>query len=128
VEDVLARWQDGQITDPEAVEALEEIEREVIAVEDERKERGIEEAEYAVFSLLTDEYGVEEDHAQSFSEKLCEAFQEEIDTSFRGWQTNTRTLRKIKVLIYKTLPTLNVDADAKELAEDLRSYIVANAE
>lgn len=128
VEDVLARWQDGQIADPEAVEALEEIEREVIAVEEEREERGIEEAEYAVFALLTDEYGVEEDHAQSFSEKLCEAFQDEIDTSFRGWQTNTRTLRKIKVLIYKTLPTLNVDADAKELAEDLRSYIVANAE
>jgi type I restriction enzyme R subunit len=128
VEDVLARWQDGQIADPEAVEALEEIEREVIAIENEREDRGVSEAEYAVFSLLTDDYGVPEDEAQSFASDLCAKFQDEVDTNFPGWQTNAKALRKIKVLIYKSLPRLDVDADKKELADDLRSYLVANAE
>ena len=56
VQDVLSRWQSGSMSDPEAVEALEDLEREALEIEEEAEDRRLQQAEYALFALLVDDY------------------------------------------------------------------------
>ena len=128
VEEVLSQWQSGQMADPEAVDALEQIEREALSVDQEAAEKGFSGAEYAAYAFLHDECELEEDEAHRVSEQLCEALDETVDTSYPGWWRNKDALREIKVSIYRTLGKADTpdDLDLMTVGSELRDYMIAN--
>jgi len=128
VEEVLSQWQSGHMDDPEAVATLEELEREAMEVDEEAKAKGFSGAEYAAYAFLHDECDLTEGEAQRVAETLCEALDEEVDTSYPGWWTNTDARRKIKVKIYQTLSGAETpsDLDLMTAGSELRDYLIAN--
>lgn len=128
VEEVLSRWQSGHMNDPEAVATLEELEREAVQIEEEAEEKGFSGAEYATFAYLHDECGFPESEAQRVAETLCEALDEEVDTSFPGWWKNTDVRRAIKVQIYQALREADTpeNLDLVTVGSELRDYLIAN--
>ena len=128
VEEVLSQWKSGQIADPEAVDALEELERETVAVEEEAGEKGFSGAEHATYALLHDDYGFAEERAHETAETLCRALDQEVDTSFEGWWENEKAQRKVKVQIYRTLAQTETPEglDKRALGSELRDYLIAN--
>ncbi len=128
VEEVLSQWQSEDKKDPEAVEALEKLERKAIAIEEEAEEKGFSGAEYATYALLHDDYGFPEEKAHEVAEQLCEELGREVDTSYEGWWQNEKAQRQVKVQIYKTLAGSNTpeDLDRRALGSELRDYLIAN--
>ncbi|WP_049947744.1 type I restriction endonuclease subunit R [Candidatus Halobonum tyrrellensis] len=133
LEDIVDRWQRGDLTDPEAVEKLERVERDVIEFEEDLDEHGLSEAAHAIYSELTENYSDEvadEDEAERIATDILEQFDAEIER-FEGWETNSQTRKEIRRLVIRRL--------AKEhgkvaLAKDDRfleqtiEYLVENAE
>lgn len=128
MEEVLSQWQSGHIGDPEAVDTLEELEREAMEVDEEAEEKGFSGAEYAAYAYLHDECDLPENEAQRVAEALCKALDEEVDTSYPGWWTNTDALRTIKVKIYQTLGAADTpeDLDLVKVGSELRDYLIAS--
>ncbi|TKX51689.1 hypothetical protein EXE42_18365, partial [Halorubrum sp. SP3] len=52
VTDIVERWQGDNISDPEAVEALKSVEAEVLEVEKEAEDEGMDAAEFAIYTHL----------------------------------------------------------------------------
>jgi type I restriction enzyme R subunit len=132
VTEVVNNWNTGGMDDPEAVEVLERLERKTIAVKTEAEERGMSDAEFAVFTALMDEqtdHIDDEAEAETLAQDIVDAFEQEIDTTFEGWRTNDDTLRDIEITIIDVLvkehghPEL-VKADS--FVENLRDYLVEN--
>ena len=128
VEEVLSQWQSGKMEDPEAVDALERLEREALEVEEEAEQKGFSGAEYATYSYLHDECDLEEQQAHDVAETLCESLEAQIDTSYPGWWENKEALRGIKVLIYRTITNVDTpeDIDLMTAGSELRDYLIAN--
>jgi type I restriction enzyme R subunit len=55
VTDIVERWQGDEISDPDAVEALKSVEKEVLNVEEEAEEQGMDDAEFAIYTHLTEQ-------------------------------------------------------------------------
>ncbi len=128
VEEVLTQWQSGEREDPNAVAVLEELERKAVKIEKEAEEKGFSGAEYAAYAYLHDECDLPEGEAQRVAKALCEALDEEVDTSYPGWWTNTDALRTIKVKIYQTLSGADTpgDLDLMTAGSELRDYLIAS--
>lgn len=133
VTDVMNRWQSGDLEDPEAVEVLERLERETIAVESEAKERGISDAEFAIFSELVDEHNelVDGDgEAERIARDIYDTFETKIDTGFENWKTNDNTLKSIEIVIIDVLakeygkPEL---VKTENFVENTRNYLIENS-
>jgi type I restriction enzyme R subunit len=134
VTDIVNRWQNGEMSDPDAVEKLERLERETIELESEAEQRGLSEAEFAVYSELADNHadlldGDEE--AEALARDICEAFDARVDTSFEGWESNEGTLDRIEVVIIDVLVKDHDRADlvkSEDFIDNVRSYLVENHE
>ena len=133
VTDIVERWQGDDIGDPEAVEALKTVEQEILNVEAEADEQGMDDAEFAIYTHLTEETpeGIDsEDHAEAVAVDLVTAFHERVDRSYPGWQTNQQTIAEIERLL---LDVLVVDHDLGHLIRDddafmdaIRDYLIQN--
>jgi type I restriction enzyme R subunit len=127
VQEVLHEWQTKNKSDPEAVEALRRIEREVMDVEATADERGFEEAEHALFALLEDDYELPSDRAEALARSVVERVETEVDTSYPGWERNEKARKAIQQEIMRAL-IANGESDlVKEgFPEKALSYIIAN--
>ena len=127
VQEVLHEWQTKNKSDPEAVEALRRIEREVMDVESTADERGFEEAEHALFVLLEDDYELPSDRAEALARSVVERVETEVDTSYPGWERNEKARKAIQQEIMRAL-IANGESDlVKEgFPEESLSYIIAN--
>jgi len=116
------------MADPEAVAALERIERETMEVDEEAEEKGFSGAEYAAYAYLHDNCGLPEDEAHRIAETLCGTLTEQVDASYSGWWKNKSALRDIKKLVYKTLAKADTseDLDLMSVGSELRNYLIAN--
>jgi len=104
--EIIEEWQSGSIDDPEAVEVLEEIEREAIEVKEGPERMNMSEAEYALYLSLKeefDEYIEDDQEAKNIAEAIWRGFEEGIHTDFPNWKNNERTVREIKKMIVKTV-------------------------
>ncbi|UWG50711.1 Type I site-specific restriction-modification system, R (restriction) subunit or related helicase [Halalkaliarchaeum sp. AArc-CO] len=133
VTDLVERWQSGQMDDPAAVDALEQLEREVIEVEQEADERDLSDGAFAVFAELVDHHeeliGSERD-AEELARDIYDAFESEVDTSFEGWHTNDGTLNAIEIAVIDVLVKDHDRADlvkADDFVENVRDYLIENA-
>jgi type I restriction enzyme R subunit len=102
VNDIVERWQGGEMADPEAVEALKSVEEELLGIEDEAEHRGMNEAEFAIYTHLTEESEdaiSDESEAERVARDIVEAFEERVDRDYPGWETNQQTTQKITRLL-----------------------------
>jgi type I restriction enzyme R subunit len=133
VTDIVEDWQQGNRTDPDALEALKRAEEDLLEVESEAEERGMDKAEFAIYTHLTEETpgAIETDsQAEAVAEDIVEAFDERVDRDYHGWKTNQRTINEIERIL---LDTLVVKYDlGKLLSEDdqfadaVRGYLLEN--
>ena len=95
VTDIVERWQGDEISDPDAVEALKSVEEEVLNVEEEAKEQGMDDAEFAIYTHLTEQTPEaidSEEQAEDVAEEIISQFRERVD---RGYQAGRRTNRRL---------------------------------
>jgi type I restriction enzyme R subunit len=127
VQEVLHQWQTQTKSDPEAVEALRRIEREVIGMEATAEERELGDTEHALFALLEDEYEVPPDRAEPLAGAVARRVEAEIDTNYPGWERNETARKAIKQEIMRALiDEGESDLIKADFPEAALSYIVAN--
>jgi type I restriction enzyme R subunit len=135
VTDIVERWQGSEIDDPEAVEALKTVEEEILEVEEEAEEQGMNDAEFAVYTHLIEETSevIESDEqAESVAKEIVEQFYERVDHGFAGWKTNQQTVAEIERIL---LDVLVVEHDLGDLikrddefVDTIREYLIQNHE
>ncbi len=131
VTEIVERWQGGDVADPEAVEALKSVEQEILDVDEEAGEDSTEQAEFAIYTYLTEELdpAIEPDtKAEEIAEDVVETFEERIDRSYPGWETNQTTAHKTVEVIYDVFI---VEHDRGDLVDDalvdaVRGYLINN--
>ncbi|WP_254767566.1 type I restriction endonuclease subunit R [Salinilacihabitans rarus] len=133
VTDIVERWQGDEISDPEAVEALKSVEEEVLEVEEEAEEQGMDDAEFAIYTHLTEETldAIEsEEQAEEVAEEIVTQFRDRVDRGYAGWKTNQQTIAEIERIL---LDVLVVEYDLGNLIRDddgfvdaIRSYLIQN--
>ena len=133
VTDIVERWQGDEIGDPEAVEALKSVEEEVLNVEREADEEGMEAAEFAIYTHLTEETpeAIESDEqAERVAEEIVSQFRDRVDRGYSGWKTNQQTIAEIERIL---LDVLVVEHDLGHLirdddgfVDDVRNYLIQN--
>jgi len=127
VQEVLHRWQTGQMSDPDAVEALEEVERAVIEVQKTSEERGLSKAEHALFALLEEEYGLPTDRADALAGAIVGRVERETDTNYPGWERNEKARKAVQQEVMRALISEGEAELAKQdFQEEALEYIIAN--
>ncbi len=133
VTDIVERWQGDRIDDPEAVEALKSVEEAVLVVEDEAAERGMNDAEFAIYTHLTEETPdlIESDEqAEEVAEEIVGQFTKRVDRGYPGWKMNQQTIGEIERILLDVL-VKNHDLghlirDDNEFVDDIRNYLIQN--
>ncbi|WP_049982991.1 type I restriction endonuclease subunit R [Halorubrum sp. BV1] len=133
VTDIVERWQGDNISDPEAVEALKSVETEVLAVEKEAEDEGMDAAEFAIYTHLTEETPdaiASDEQAEEVAAEIVSQFQERVDRGYAGWKTNQQTISEIERIL---LDVLVVEYDLGHLIQDdddfvdaVRNYLIQN--
>ncbi|MFC6873641.1 type I restriction endonuclease subunit R [Halobellus marinus] len=133
VTDIVERWQGDQIDDPEAVEALKSVEEAVLEVEEEAAEQGMNDAEFAIYTHLTEETpdAIESDEqAEKVAEEIVTNFRDRVDRGYPGWKTNKQTIGEIERILLDVL-VKNHDLghlirDDDEFVDNIRNYLIQN--
>jgi len=133
VTDIVERWQGGGIDDPKAVEALKSVERDVLAVDEDAEAQGLDDAEFAVYTYLTEETSeaIDSDgQAEAIATDLVSEFRDRVDRGYDGWQTNQQTIGEIERIL---LDVLLVEYDLGQLlgegndsGDAIREYLIQN--
>ncbi|MDS0261887.1 type I restriction endonuclease subunit R [Haloarcula sp. S1CR25-12] len=128
---IVEEWEQGDRTDPEAVEALKAVEREVLDVDEQAGDESREQAEFAIRTHLTEELddAVDDEQAEAIVEDIVEEFEDRVDHEYPGWERNQTTVQEIHKLL---LDVLLKDHKRPELAKDdalvdsVRGYLIEN--
>ncbi|SNR42526.1 hypothetical protein SAMN06266787_1023 [Halorubrum ezzemoulense] len=130
VTEIVERCQGGEVADPEAVEALKSVEKEVIEVEKEAGDDADERAKYAIENHLTEELDeeFEREKATYIANSIVDQFEDRVDRAYSGWQTNKATEQDIEELI---LDVVALEYNRPDLIDDpfvdsIRDYLVNN--
>jgi type I restriction enzyme R subunit len=133
VTDIVERWQGEEMSDPEAVEALKSVEKEVLNVEEEADEEGMDAAEFAIYTHLTEETtdAIESDEqAEKVAEKIVSQFRERVDRGYAGWRTNQQTIAEIERILLDVLVVEHelghLIRDDDGFVDDIRNYLIQN--
>jgi type I restriction enzyme R subunit len=133
VTDIVERWQADELPDPEAVEALKSVEKEVLEVEEDAEEQGMDNDEFAIYTHLTEETpeAIESDEqAEEVAAEIVSQFHDRVDTSYPGWQTNQPTIRQIHRILLDVLVKQRdlgeLMKDDAEFVDDVRNYLIRN--
>ncbi|CCC40454.1 type I restriction endonuclease subunit R [Haloquadratum walsbyi] len=135
VTDIVAQWQGSEIDDPEAVEALKTVEEEILEIEEEAEEQGMNDAEFAIYTHLTEETSEviqSEEQAESVAEDIVKQFYERVDYGFDGWKTNQQTISEIERILLDVLVVEydlgSLIAGNDEFVDTIREYLIQNHE
>jgi len=133
VTDIVERWQGDEIGDPEAVEALKSVEEEVLNVEEEAEEQGMDDAGFAIYTHLTEQTPEaidSEEQAEEVAEETVSRFRERVDRGYHGWKTNQQTTSEVTRILLDVLAKerdlghLILDYDGFE--DTIRTYLIQN--
>ncbi|RKS81525.1 type I restriction enzyme R subunit [Haloarcula quadrata] len=133
VTDIVERWQGDEISDPDAVEALKSVEKEVLNVEEEAEEQGMDDAEFAIYTHLTEQTpdAIEsEEQAEEVAEEIVSQFRERVDRGYHGWKTNQQTIAEIERILLDVLVKENelghLIRDDDGFVDSIRNYLIEN--
>jgi type I restriction enzyme R subunit len=128
---IVEEWEDGDRTDPEAVEALKAVEEEVLEVDEQAGDESRQKAEFAISTHLTEELddGVADTEADEIATDIVDEFEDRVDYEYPGWERNQTTTQEIHKLLLDVLlkehkrPELAKDDD---FADSVRGYLIEN--
>ena len=132
VNEIVEEWEQGDRSDPEAVDALREVEEKVLEVEEQAGDQARAQAEFAIYTHLTEETSDavdSEEEAQAIAADIVDEFEDRVDRAYPGWETNETTIQTLEVVL---LDVLLKEHDRPELAKDdalldsVRGYLVQN--
>ena len=130
VTEIVERWQGGDVADPEAVEALKSVEKEVLEVEREAGDDADERAKYAIENHLTEELDEEFERGKGvdIADSIVDQFEDRVDRAYSGWETNKATEQDVEELI---LDVVALEYNRPDLIDDpfmdaIRNYLVNN--
>lgn len=132
VTDIVERWHGDDIGDPEAVGALQSIETEVLGVDEEAREQGMDNAEFAIYTHLTEETPNaidSEDQAEAVAQAIVSQFRDRVDRDYKGWKTQQKTIATGERVI---LDVLLKEHELGELIQNdgvidtIRTYCIEN--
>ena len=131
VTEIVERWQGGEVSDPEAVEALKSVEEEVLDVEEEAGDDSAERARFAIHTHLTEELGEafgSAEKAGRVADSIVDTFEDQVDRTYPGWETNKATEQDIERVI---LDVVAVEYERGDLINDvfvdaIRDYLINN--
>ncbi|WP_225334803.1 type I restriction endonuclease subunit R [Halomicrobium urmianum] len=133
VTDIVERWQGDEISDPDAVEALRSVEEEILEVEEEAEEQGMDDAEFAIYTHLTEETpdAIEsEEQAEEVAEEIVSQFRDRVDRGYTGWKTNQQTISEIERILLDVLVVENdlghLIQEDDEFVDAIRNYLIQN--
>jgi len=133
VTDIVERWQGDEISDPDAVEALKSVEDEILEVEEEAEEQGMDDAEFAIYTHFTEETpdAIESDEqAEEVAEEIVSQFRDRVDRGYAGWKTNQQTIAEIERILLDVLVVENdlgyLIRDDDEFVDAMRNYLIQN--
>jgi len=133
VTDIVERWQGEEISDPEAVEALKSVEEAVLEVESDAEDEGMDDAEFAIYTHLTEETpdAIESDEqAEAVAEEIVSQFRDRVDRNYAGWETNRQTIAQVERLLLDVLVVENdlghLIRDDDEFVDAVRNYLIQN--
>ena len=133
VTDIVERWQGDQMGDPETVEALKSVEEEVLMVEHEAEEQGMDSAEFAIYTHLTEETpdAIEsEEQAEAVAEDIVSEFRKRVDRDYPGWQTNQQTISEITRILLDVLVNEydlgHLIQNEDDFMDTIREYLIQN--
>jgi type I restriction enzyme R subunit len=71
-----------------------------------------------------------EEHAEKVAAEIVSQFEERVDRSYPGWQTNSQTIAEIERILLDVL-VKNHDlgeliSDDDEFVDDVRNYLIRN--
>lgn len=135
VEDVVDRWQQGDISDTDAFEKLRDLESEVIAVKEQAEAQDMRPAAHALYAALTGEEDYEQfiesdDEAEAIARSVAEAFDERVDRDYPDWQSSTATREEVQQLL---LEIVAIEYEKPQLCknedflDDAKQYLIENA-
>ena len=104
--DLLKQWKNQELPDSVFADKAEKLEREYIELQEEAAERELTEAEFAIISLLEEEYDSHlqgDNTAEEIARKIYESFCKNIDTSYEGWRERSGIKKEIRRVIIKTI-------------------------
>ncbi|WP_144920393.1 type I restriction endonuclease subunit R [Halorubrum salsamenti] len=133
VTDIVERWQGDEITDPEAVEALKTVEGEVLEVEREAEDEGMDDAEFAIYTHLTEETSDaidSDEQAEEVANEIVSQFRDRVDRNYAGWQTNQQTIAEVERLLLDVLVKQydlgHLISDDDGFVDAVRTYLIEN--
>lgn len=107
---VLEQWREDMNDATETLSALERIEEHTRELEERRESPELNDAEYAIYLSLLDEYDEtvrSEDEAKKVAKEIEIQFQENVTRDFMGWKTNPDTHKEIREAVIKALQECN---------------------
>ncbi|CDK39488.1 type I restriction endonuclease subunit R [Halorubrum sp. AJ67] len=131
VTEIVERWQGGEVSDPEAVEALKSVEKEVLDVEQEAGDDSAERARFAIQTHLIEELDEEfesSETARQIATTIVETFENQVDCTYPGWETNKATEQDIERVILDVVAVEYKRADLIDdtLVDAVRDYLINN--
>jgi len=123
------RWQADNLTDPEAFEAFKTFESDTLDVDEEAGDDSAERAEFAIYTHLAEDFNgaIESDEvAAEIADRLVSTFEENVDTSYPGWETSKSTEQVVEILILYLLPVKDDRRDLihEALVDAVREYLI----
>jgi type I restriction enzyme R subunit len=110
LQNVLEQWQEDMIDAAKALSTLERIEDHTRELEENAENPELNNAEYAIYLTLRDEYEDHvhnEDAAELLAKEIEMQFQENVNRDFVGWKTNPDTHKEIRSAIITALQECN---------------------
>jgi len=128
---VLEQWQKDMIDAAEALSALQRIEDHTRELEERSENPKLNDAEYAIYLTLQDEYDDvihSEEEAELLVKEIEIQFQENVNRDFLGWKTNPDTHKEIRTAIISALQECNALAlyNQEEFVSACVQYLIMN--
>lgn len=133
VTDIVERWQGDELSDPEAVEALKSVEEAALQVEEDAEEQGMDAAEFAIYTHLTEETPDaidSEAQAEEVAAEIVSQFHDRVGRDYEGWKTNQQTIAEIERILLDVLVKErdmgNLIQNHENFVDSVRDYLIHN--
>ncbi len=103
---LIDNWKKGAISDEEAADKLEEVEKKIINIEKEPEKKGLTPGEYAIYELVKEDYKKhikKDEDAKEIAKAIGKRFKEDVDTTYVNWWKNPEVERKCRRSIINAL-------------------------
>jgi len=133
LQEVLEKWNEDMQSATETLNALTEIQDHVEELQDQGEQTELNEAEYAIYLMLRDEYNDQvpsEEKAEVLAKEIELQFQETVQRDFLGWKTNPDTQKEIREAVITALQECDAlglyTHDNDDFVDNCVKYLVEN--